>query len=456
VAAEAVNSTPAALSSLFGRAATYLSGPQGVSPADDVATLLRTLGYAADPGAPDERANRVALLKAAAQFSRVFQLNAPDAPGLVFLGGEISPGLIAPAHAEAASVSVGGKGLSLGAAFEACVGEGIEYLSQLESGDEPLVIMDAKAVVEAAHVRGRTYLDSLLARAGTAADAQLDCLQATTLSGDGTLWMPADICLRRGAGRAQMVPPSLLSTGCAAGRTPADAVLHGLSELIERDAAGLWWRGGRRGRPLTLEAPALREAAALLAELRQGVERRRTWLLDITTDLGIPAIAAISAHADGKGFACGLGARPTLSGAAHGAIMELCQIELAHAVVAAKRAEGGEERLNARDRDHIARATLVDAATCPLLHPLGMPAQPQVCPSQDAETQVQWLAARLAAAGIDVFVLDLTRPRFGVSVVRVVAPGLQVEPSQLESARLRRAIADTGGGLPLTGGVPLF
>jgi ribosomal protein S12 methylthiotransferase accessory factor len=253
-----------------------------------------------------------------------------------------------------------------------------------------------------------------------------------------------------------MTPPFLLSTGCGAGRTQADAVLHGLCELVERDAAGLWWRGGMRGRPLALEDPALREAAALLAALRQGSDSRRTWLLDITTDLGIPAIAAISSHANGKGFACGLGARPTLAGAARGAIMELCQCELAHAVVAAKRAEGGEARLNDRDRDHLARATQIDADTCSLLHPRGMPARHEACSSEEPVEQIRWLTTRLAALGIEAFVVDLTRPAFAIPVVRVIAPGLQIEPSRLESARLRRAMLATGGGQQATNGVPLF
>jgi ribosomal protein S12 methylthiotransferase accessory factor len=248
----------------------------------------------------------------------------------------------------------------------------------------------------------------------------------------------------------------LLSMGCAAGPSKADAVLHGLCELVERDAAGLWWRGGIRGRPLALDDPASGEATALLAMLRQGNASRRTWLLDITTDLGIPAIAAVSCRADGKGFAFGLGARPTVAGAVRGAIMELCQSELAHAVVDAKRDEGGPEKLNARDRDHVARATRIDADTCPLLHPLGMPIRREACPSQDAVSQIGWVATRLAEAGIETFVIDLTRPRFAVPVVRVVAPGLQIEPSQLESMRLRRAIAATGGGQQTTGAVPLF
>jgi len=198
------------------------------------------------------------------------------------------------------------------------------------------------------------------------------------------------------------------------------------------------------------------EAAQLLASLRQDSASRRTWLLDITTDLGIPAIAAISSHADGRGFACGLSARPTRAGAARGAILELCQGELAHAVVAAKRAEGGEARLNARDRDHIARATQIDTDACTLLHPHGIPARHQGCPSKAPLEQIRWLATRLAAQGIEAFAVDLTRPAFAIPVVRVIAPGLQIEPSQLESPRLRRAVAATGGGEPATRGVALF
>jgi ribosomal protein S12 methylthiotransferase accessory factor len=347
-------------------------------------------------------------------------------------------------------------GLSMRTAFESCIGEGVEYLSQFEAGDEALIPSSAGEMLQAARGEGRRFLESILPGTAGAADATFDCLVATGLLNDSTMLLPAEICLRRGPGHSRMKPPFLLSMGCAAGPSKAAAVLHGLCELVERDAAGLWWRGGRRGRPLALDDPASGEAAVLLAKLREGNASRCTWLLDITTDLGIPAIAAVSCRADGKGFAFGLGARPTVAGAARGAIMELCQNELAHAVVAAKQGEGGPDRLNARDRDHIARATRIDADTCSLLHPLGMPARREGCPSPEAVSQIGWLATRLADAGIETFVLDLTRPRFAVPVVRVVAPGLQIEPSQLENPRLQRAIAATGGGHLYTGGVELF
>lgn len=445
-----MNGAAAARSALFARAADVVSDPQTMPFEDDVAALLSSLGYDMPPPSSD---NRAAMLRAAARFERIFELNAPEAPGLVFLGGEVAPAMVAADHARAAPVSVGGTGLSTREAFEACVAEGIEYLSQLESGSESFIVRSAEDLLATAGDELRRFLASILP---PDAAAGFECIVATAL-GDGPAQLfPADICLRRIPGRGTMVPPFLLSTGCAAGRTEDDAVLHALCELVERDAAGLWWRGGMRGRPLALESPATVESAALLSVLRGGASGRRSWLLDITSDLEIPVVAAISCQADGKGFACGLGARPTVEGAARRAIMELCQSELAHAVVAAKWEERGAEGLNERDRGHVARATLIDAHTCALLHPVGAPARHDAQVPTGAAAMVEALVSRLAGAGIAAFRIDLTRPAFGVPVVRVIAPGLQIEPSQVTSRRLANARAATGGGEAHTGDVPLL
>jgi ribosomal protein S12 methylthiotransferase accessory factor len=50
----------------------------------------------------------------------------------------------------------------------------------------------------------------------------------------------------------------------------------------------------------------------------------------------------------------------------------------------------------------------------------------------------------------------LTRQQFAVPVMRVIAPGLQLEPSEIVTARLRDAIARTGGGATYTDGVALI
>ena len=66
------------------------------------------------------------------------------------------------------------------------------------------------------------------------------------------------------------------------------------------------------------------------------------------------------------------------------------------------------------------------------------------------------IVQRLEKLGIETFCLDLTRQRFAVPVVRVIAPGLQLEPSEIVTTRLQDTIARTGGGATYTGGVSLI
>ena len=135
--------------------------------------LLQSLEYGSEPETPDAGANRTALLRVAAQFSRVFQLSAPEAPGLVFFAGEVAPSMIAPDHAQAPLTGVGGMGLSMRAAFESCIGEGVEYLSQFEAGDEALVASSAAEMQQAAKGEGRRFLEILLPATDGAAAAQV-------------------------------------------------------------------------------------------------------------------------------------------------------------------------------------------------------------------------------------------------------------------------------------------
>ena len=119
---------------LFASAASSLLGnPSEDASAADVRLLLEALGYATatefteDKGEPStETRHRVLLLKAASRFVRVFQLAAPDAPGLIAFGAEFDPAIADSLHAGSPLVGVSGVGLSLREAFQGCIGEGIE------------------------------------------------------------------------------------------------------------------------------------------------------------------------------------------------------------------------------------------------------------------------------------------------------------------------------------------
>ena len=448
---------------LFAEAASWLLGDSAADIGNsDVRLLLEALGYgtatqfpAGSGQAGREARHRGYLLKAASRFKRVFELAASDAPGLVTFGSEFDPALADPLHAGSPIVGVSGVGLSLQEAFQGCIGEGIEYLSQLQTGSDVLETSGAGNPAAALALSGQDFL-AAFASHRLRAEAELSWHRVTRLSDHCEVLLPADLCLRRPPAQQQVKPPFPLSTGSAAGQSWDAAALHGILELIERDAASLWWQGGNQGKSIPPGDEARITAETLLAQLRQGVSARRSWLLDITTDIGVPCVAAVSCSADGFGFAFGLAARSTLKAAARAAVLEMCQGELAHAVVEAKIRERGEAALNASDRIHRRRATMLNADSCLMLQPEPERSRHLAIGTTDPGAALQLIVDRLAQLGFEVFGLDLTRPHLAIPVARVIAPGLQPLPSAIITPRLADRIAQTGGGAIYTGGIALI
>jgi ribosomal protein S12 methylthiotransferase accessory factor len=443
----------------FARAASLLLGDRQQDSGDpDARLVLEALGYA-DPAAAGksgpERHHRAHLLTVASRFVRVFELAAREAPGLVCFGAEIDPATADPLHAGSPAVSVSGVGLSLQEAFQGCIGEGIEYLSQLQTGNDVLELPGPDDPAPGHGSGTREFLTAFEAYR-LRPDIELSWHRATRLTDRCDVLLPADLCLRRPLNQREIRPPFPLSIGSAAGTSCDAAALHGLLELIERDAASLWWWGGHRGRSIPSQDQAHIKAQTLLARLRQNASARRSWLLDITTDIGVPCVAALSCMADGLGFAFGLAARPTLAAAACAAIMEMCQSELAYAVVEAKYLERGEAALNERDGVHRRRATMINADQCLLLQPVAEPAEHLAIDATDTNAVLQLIVKRLERFGIDAFIVDLTRVHLAVPAIRVIAPGLQLEPSEIVTPRLADMMARTGGGAIYTGGVALI
>ncbi|MEA3069332.1 MAG: ribosomal protein methylthiotransferase accessory factor [Alphaproteobacteria bacterium] len=450
---------------LFASAASSLLGDHSEdSNTADVRLLLEALDYvivtefpAQTRASDSETRHRALLLTAASRFVRVFQLAAPDAPGLVAFGAEFDPAIADSMHAGSPLVSVSGVGLSLQEAFQGCIGEGIEYLSQLQTGSDVLLPAGAGDPAAKLGPQARDFLAAFCAhRLRSGADLSWHpARRLTDHSGTETL-LPADLCLRRPPDQREIEPPFPLSNGSAAGTSWEAAALHGMLELIERDAASLWWRGGNRGGSIPPQHEAHIMAEALLPRLRQNATGRRNWLLDITTDIGVPCVAAVSCSANGFGFAFGLAARTTLKAAARSAILEMCQLELALAVVEAKCRESGEAALNKRDQGHRRRATMIDADRCLLLQPVLERKQHLTIETTDPGAVLQLIGNRLEQFGIETFGLNLTRPQLAVPVARVIAPGLQPEPSEIITPRLADMITQTGGGMKYTGGVALI
>jgi ribosomal protein S12 methylthiotransferase accessory factor len=436
-------------------AGALLADPTLIRDGSAGSSLLRYLGY--DDGETAQAEARSRMLRAAARLRRLFLLPVPDAPGLVFFGGEADPATLGQScgkFCEGLPIgNLAGSGLTPQRAFESCVGEGVEYLSQFLSIDDHVELGPLAICGDGSDADVKRFIHETLAFSSVDADRLIAWVSADRLSDGARSRFPLDLCYRRRASEQDFTPPLKLSSGCAAGASVEAATLRALLELVERDAAAIWWRGGRRARPIPPHSEAAAVAAELLAQLRQGKTDQKTWLLDITTDVDIPVVVALSSRADGFGFAYGFGARLTLVEAARSAIFELCQVELGQHVIAAKRAESGDGALNESDRKQWRRGTEFDTQTCQLLQPVG------AVPSSGADvalSSLQQALEHLEARGVAAYRIDLTHPVFGIPVVRVLAPALQLEPCQIVGPRLARMIEQTGGGAVHHGGMPLL
>src|SRR5437763_16083572 len=82
------------------------------------------------------------------------------------------------------------------------------------------------------------------------------------------------------------------SNGCAAGNTLQEAIVQGFLELVERDAYAIWWYNRLRRSEVDLgqfDEAYIRDLKIQLAETG-----RRLWMLDVTSDLGIPSFVTIT------------------------------------------------------------------------------------------------------------------------------------------------------------------
>ena len=366
--------------------------------------LLGWLGWAG-PMTDARRLDRLALLRVAQLCGRVFGLEMPSIPGLCTIGAEALPESVG-GEAGQPPLAASGVGQHPGEAFARCLGEAAERLAQVET-----------AADRAAHGEGVMAL-------------------AAWPEGAAQAW-PAELLLRRPAGDRHAPPPAPLSIGCAAGPCEAEARLGALLEVIERDAVALWWRGGLAPGALAADHPAARAAGRLLGELGYPLARRQVQMLALTSELGVPVVAALAFGPDGGGFCCGTACRPDWASAGRAAALELCQNELAVALAHAKRA-GGEAVPGPRDQAHLVRHETVRAADC--LEGLApASAGAPMLPTGDAATLFGAVAGRMRALGFPVLLHSHERDWLGMAVTRVIVPGLACEPSSETPARLLAA-----------------
>jgi ribosomal protein S12 methylthiotransferase accessory factor len=207
------------------------------------------------------------------------------------------------------------------------------------------------------------------------------------------------------------------SNGCAAGNTREEAIVQGFLELVERDAYAIWWYNRLRRAEVDLgqfDDSYIRDIQTQFADAG-----RKLWVLDVTTDLGVPTYVAIMHWMQNgqENIEFGSGAHFDRRIALLRSLTELSQF-LAIGLMG-----GGSGEKSSLDG-----VTPLRLEEYPFLIPSDNPAIPPA-PSlkvhDNTRDQVEACVEIAQNTGHDFLVLDQTRPDVEVPVVRVIVPGLR-------------------------------
>jgi oxazoline/thiazoline synthase len=227
------------------------------------------------------------------------------------------------------------------------------------------------------------------------------------------------------------------SNGNAAGNTLEEAILYGFLELVERDAVALWWYNRAR-------RPAIDPSGANLAywdEMKRYYERdlrREIHALDLTTDLGIPTVAVVSRRRDRavEDITVGFAAHFDPSIAFLRALDEANQ----YLPSVREEAEDGSTIYRLYSEETLRWWKSATYANQPYLLPAdGAPRSLVDMPklaTDDVRRDVEVAVELASRAGLEVLVLDQTRPDIGLPVTKVVVPGLRHFWRRLAPGRL--------------------
>jgi oxazoline/thiazoline synthase len=209
------------------------------------------------------------------------------------------------------------------------------------------------------------------------------------------------------------------SNGCAAGNTIEEAIVQGFLELVERDAYAIWWYNRSQRAEVDLSQfndSYVRDLHSQLADAG-----RKLWVLDVTSDLGVPTYVAVLHWMQNgqENIEFGSGAHFDKRIALLRTLTELNQF-LSIGMMGG--GTGEKPSLDGVTPLHLEEYPFLTPSSRPIVLPS---LEAQVGALDNTRDQVLACVDLARRAGLDFLVLDQTRPDVGVPVVRVIVPGLR-------------------------------
>jgi thiazole/oxazole-forming peptide maturase SagD family component len=276
-------------------------------------------------------------------------------------------------------------------------------------------------------------------------DARIAWSPVWSASAGRMRWLPTSYLYFGYPRPAGGFPTPADSNGNAAGTSIEDAALQGFLELVERDSVAMWWYNRVRRPAIDLDSfaePYIGELRAAYASLG-----REIWALDLTSDFGIPTVAAMSRRTDRDVedvvFAFGAHLDPRI--ALLRALTEMNQFlpAVMHSV------GNGRDGYGMRDAEALHWWKTATLANQPHLQPdtelaARTPASWPRLASDDLADDLALVQRLVEERGMELLVLDQTRPDIGLPVAKVIVPGMRHFWARLGPGRLYDVPVDLG------------
>ncbi|MCY1001686.1 YcaO-like family protein [Myxococcus sp. MISCRS1] len=254
-------------------------------------------------------------------------------------------------------------------------------------------------------------------------------VEGVDLLGSGPLWLPFDLVhtdftlpLPTGSGAFLMS-----SNGLASGNHVLEAMLHGLCEVVERDATALWQVRGEQAQAGTrLKLDSVDDAGCrhVLDLYERAGMAVGVW--ETTSDIGVPSFSCYIVDREPEplrpvAVAGGMGCHPSRAVALLRALTEAAQSRLT-------RISGARDDLHRKAYEAAREGVTAERLRKRLAEEPAV-REFQQAPHHDADTfeeDLAWVLAKVRSVGASqVVAVDLTKPELGLPVVRVVVPGLE-------------------------------
>jgi len=207
------------------------------------------------------------------------------------------------------------------------------------------------------------------------------------------------------------------SNGAAAGNVKEEAILQGFYEVIERDAAAIWWYNKTHRKEIDLSGLKNQDYNKVRYTLEKDWDY---WVLDITTDFNIPVIVAVAHHKKNGEYCFGFGCHLNIEIACLRALTELCQL------IPIRDQKDAPFDFKAIKNETYLRGTgqKKSISDYPTIENIDIKEDILVCID---------IVKKL---GFETLIVDYSRPELPIKTVKVIIPGLCFIWPQLGNSRL--------------------